>query len=134
MRSLTSDPSNCWHITGEYFHPKGNLFISHNIPPNLNLNIPSDPAGSKKLQNALDKSTCVPHKSPPLYTCNHSPKAVHEAKTKWGGGSGLAAFPGVQSMIMDALMSFLGMTKGVQLGPPDSPGWSCTSKKKTLPP
>ena len=52
---------------------------------------------------------------------------------KWGGGSGSAVLPGVQSIIMDALMSFLGMTKGVLLGPPNSPGWSCNSDKTPCP-
>ena len=65
MRSLTKEPNNRWQITGEYFQPKGSLFMSHNFPPNLNLNIPSDPAGSKKLQKALERSTCVKHGSPP---------------------------------------------------------------------
>ena len=122
MRSRTNDPNNCRQITGNYFQPQGSLFMSHNFPPNLNLNIPSDPAGSKKLQKAFERSTCVRHRPPPPpYTCNHSPKAVKEAKKKWGGGSGSAAFPGVQSIIMDVLISFLGITKGVQLGPPRSP-------------
>ena len=38
--------------------------MSHNFPPNLNLNIPSRPPASKKLQKALERSTCI-KKEPP---------------------------------------------------------------------